>query len=68
METERFWVLGGHYTSTRFHTVRQGELETYGPFETRELAQREWRRLSQENSPRANMKFSICSETLRLPA
>ena len=68
METERFWVLGGHYTSTRFHTVREGAMETYGPFETRDDAKAEWKRLSQEHSPRGDMKFSICSETLRLPA
>ena len=68
MDTERFWVLGGRYTSTRFHTVRQGEMETYGPFDSREDARAEWKRLSQEHSPRGDMKFSICSEHLRLPA
>ncbi|MBE7218278.1 MAG: hypothetical protein INR64_07390, partial [Caulobacteraceae bacterium] len=65
MDVERFWVLGGHYTSTRLHTVRDGELQAHGPFETRDLAQREWKRLSQEHSPMAGMKFSICAETVR---
>ncbi len=68
MDTERFWVLGGNYTSTRLHTVRDGELEAHGPFETRELAQNAWKRLSQEHSPKASMKFSICAETVRMPA
>lgn len=68
MERDQFWVVGGHYTSTRFHTFRDGALEAYGPFETRDDAQREWRRLSQEHSPKADMKFSICSETVRMPA
>jgi hypothetical protein len=68
METERFWVLGGRYTSTRFHTVRDGELQAIGPFDTRDDARAEWRRLNQEHSPRGDMRFSILSETLRLPA
>ena len=27
MERDQFWVVGGHYTSTRFHTFRDGALE-----------------------------------------
>lgn len=68
MNEERSWVLGGEYTSTRLHTVRTGELRATGPFETREAAQREWRRLSTETSPVATMKYSICAETVRRPA
>ena len=64
--TERFWVLGGDYDCTGFKSLKQTP-EVRGPFDNRDEAQAEWRRLSAEHSSRATARFSICSEKIALP-
>jgi hypothetical protein len=67
MTSERFWVLGGDYSCTRFKQLKDGVAQVRGPFPTRDEAQAEWRRLSAEHSSKATARFSICSEQIALP-
>jgi hypothetical protein len=65
--TERYWVLGGDYDCTGFRSMKDGTEQMRGPFDNRDEAQAEWRRLSAEHSSRATTRFSICSEKIALP-
>ena len=64
--TERFWVLGGEYDCPSFERMRDGTEQIRGPFQSRDEAQAEWRRLSLESSSRAAARFTICSERIAL--
>jgi len=67
MTKERFWVLGGEYACLKFERLKDGTQQMLGPFETRDEASAVWKRVSAENSSRANARFSIAAERLRLP-
>jgi len=63
---ERFWVIGGEYECTSFRAVKNGAPMVFGPYETRDQARSEWKRLSSEHSSRATVRFGIASEEIRL--
>ena len=67
MTTERSWVIGGEYSCMAFKRLRDGAQQLSGPYESRDEAAAEWRRLSAENSSRATARFSIASERISLP-
>ena len=67
MTKERFWVVGGDYTCTGFHCLRDGSQKVIGPFDDRDEAQAAWRQLSEESRCRATARFAITSEQIRLP-
>ena len=68
MNTERFWVVGGEYSSTTFHSIKNGERpDVFGPFKTREEAREAWRRISDETRSCATAKYAITSEQINLP-
>jgi hypothetical protein len=67
IETERFWVVGGQYSSTNFHSFKSGQPDVYGPFKSREEAREEWKRLSEQTRSSATTKYAITSEKLALP-
>jgi len=67
MTTERFWVVGGEYSSTTFHSLKNGRPDVFGPFKTREEARTTWKRISDETRSCATAKYAITSEQLNLP-
>ncbi len=66
-ETERYWVVGGEYSSTTFHSLKSGQPDVFGPFKTREEARATWKRLSEETRSCATAKYAITAEKLALP-
>jgi hypothetical protein len=66
-ETERYWVVGGEYSSTTFHTLKAGQPDVLGPFKTRDEARAAWKQKSDETRSCATAKWSITSEKLALP-
>jgi hypothetical protein len=67
MTTERFWVVGGEYSSTTFHTLKKGQPDVVGPFASREEAREVWKQLSESTRVSATAKYSITAERLDLP-
>jgi hypothetical protein len=68
MTSERFWVIGGDYSCMGFKSLRDSNGATLsGPFDDRQQAQSEWKRLSREHSSRAATRFSIAVEQITLP-
>jgi hypothetical protein len=68
MTAERFWVIGGDYSCMGFKALRDSNGATLsGPFDSRQDAQSEWKRLSREHSARATSRFSIAVEQINLP-
>ncbi|MCB8819031.1 DUF4170 domain-containing protein [Microvirga rosea] len=62
MQKNRYWVVGGEYTSTDFETLIQGTERVVGPFEHRSDAERTWRYLSEDHRPQAQVRFTIAQE------
>lgn len=58
----RFWVLGGEYTSLRFEEIVGGTERLLGPYPARSEAERTWRELSERHRPQCNVRFSIVEE------
>jgi hypothetical protein len=67
MTTERFWVVGGEYSCLGFKTLKNGEPQVLGPYETREAAREAWRRISDETRSCATARYAIATEQLTLP-
>jgi hypothetical protein len=67
MTMQRYWVVGGDYSSLAFTALRSGTPEVMGPFDTREAATAAWRRKSDETRSNATARYSIASEQIVLP-
>ena len=61
---ERYWVIGGEYECLSFRSVKNGAPIVHGPFDTRDQARAEWKRLSAEHSSRAAVRFGIAAEQI----
>lgn len=62
MTAQRYWVIGGDYSCMDFKTLRSGTQTILGPFECREDAKSEWKRVSMETKSQATARFSIVLE------
>ena len=60
--SNRFWVIGGEYTSTLFEELVDGTERLFGPFPARKDAERTWREVSERHRPQCNVRFSIVEE------
>jgi len=58
----RFWVLGGEYTSLKFEELVGGSERLFGPYVGRNEAEQTWRELSEQHRPQCNVRFSIVEE------
>jgi len=68
MTKQRYWVIGGDYSCMGFKSLKDTNAATLvGPFETKNDAQSEWKRLSADQSSRATSRFSIAVEQIVLP-
>jgi hypothetical protein len=62
MAAQRYWVIGGDFSCMDFKTLRSGTQTILGPFESREDAKSEWKRVSFEHKSSATARFSIVLE------
>jgi len=65
MHGSHFWVVGGEFRSLNFHTLVHGSAQVEGPFASRKEAEDAWRKLSEKNRHRCNVRFSIVEEPRR---
>jgi hypothetical protein len=67
MTKERYWVVGGDYTSMSFRELRHGSGRMVGPFDDHAEAKAAWRRLSDESRSKATARYAITAEKVVLP-
>lgn len=60
-----FWVIGGEFGSMNFHKLVEGSAQVQGPFSSRQEAEEAWKKVSEENRHRGNVRFSILEEPRR---
>jgi len=63
--TQRYWVIGGDYSSCRFDRLKPGTETVHGPFEDELQARTEWQRLTFRDHCGATTRYSICVEPVR---
>ncbi len=56
---QQFWVVGGEYLDTRFHSTVHGQEKWIGPFEDYEEAKREWARHAWNTVDDAHTRYRI---------
>jgi hypothetical protein len=61
----RFWVIGGEYTCFNFAQLVEGTERVAGPFFYRSAAEAVWRRLSEGDRCRAQVRYAIVAESGR---
>ena len=59
----RFWVIGGEYTCLGFERLIEGTERVAGPFFHKSAAEAVWRRLSEEDRCRAQVRYAIVAES-----
>lgn len=62
MQTQKFWVVGGHYTDTRFAELETGTSEVIGPFHDYDMARKAWRERAMATKSCASTRFTIARE------
>jgi hypothetical protein len=60
--SERFWVIGGEYRSTRFDELKPGTEKLIGPFPSMYDARKAWRNVSMATSACAMTRYAITAE------
>jgi hypothetical protein len=58
----RFWVIGGEYTCLGFEQLLEGTEKVAGPFFHKSAAEAVWRRLSEQDRCRAQVRYAIVAE------
>ena len=58
----RFWVIGGEYTCLGFEQLVEGTEKVAGPFFHKSAAEAVWRRLSEQDRCRAQVRYAIVAE------
>ena len=62
MSDSRFWIVGGEYRSLDFNEIIDGTQRLLGPFDQHDVAQRNWRELSEEHRSNCTARFTIVRE------
>ncbi len=61
----QYWVIGGEFSSLNFHNLVHGTQQVQGPFPSRADAESVWRKLSEENRHKCNVRFTILRDVPR---
>ena len=61
----RFWVIGGEYTCLGFEQLVEGTEKVAGPFFHKSAAEAVWRRFSEQDRCRAQVRYAIVAESGR---
>ena len=59
----RFWVIGGEYTGLEFEQLIEGTEKVAGPFFHKSAAEAVWRRMSESDRCRAQVRYAIVAES-----
>lgn len=59
---QRFWVVGGEYTDSRFEDVIEGTEKMFGPFPSRDSALQVWRKVAEETRSLCMARFVVVGE------
>jgi hypothetical protein len=62
-----FYVMGGEYTDVTFETLITRTNEIHGPYETRALAEIQWRELSFKQTEQTLVKYEIIEVMHKIP-
>ena len=68
MSNNHFWVVGGKFCSLAFEEMVDGTERLFGPFPTREDAERIWRDVSEQHRAQCTVRFTIVQEAARRAA
>jgi hypothetical protein len=68
MSSIRFWVVGGQFRSLGFDEIVGGTERLFGPFDTRDDAERTWRSISEQHRAQCTVRFTIVQENARAAA
>jgi hypothetical protein len=60
--SDRFWLIGGEYRSTRFEELKPGTEKLIGPFPSMYDARKAWRNISMATSACAMSRYAITAE------
>jgi hypothetical protein len=60
--SDRFWVIGGEYSSTRFEDLKPGTEKLLGPYASIYDARKAWRGATMASSACAMTRYAITAE------
>lgn len=60
--SNRFWVIGGEYTDTRFNQLIDGTECLFGPFDEQSEARQVWDRIASETRSICTARYTIVRE------
>lgn len=63
-----FWVIGGEFRTLGFEEIVSGTERLFGPFGTRDDAERTWRDVSEKHRACCTVRFTIVQENPRAVA
>ena len=58
----RFWVVGGEYTDSRFEDIIEGTEQMFGPFPSRDDALQVWRRVADKTRSLCLARYVVVGE------
>lgn len=58
----RFWVVGGEYTDSRFEDIIEGTEQMFGPFPSRDDALQVWRKVADETRCLCLARYVVVGE------
>lgn len=61
----KYWIVGGEYLDTAFDRLITGTERLVGPFDSRDTAMSEWRKLAAETRANCHARYTIAEETAR---
>ena len=62
MRNQKYWIVGGEYTDTRFERLVAGSERLLGPYASREAALSTWRELAGATKAECHARFTIAEE------
>ncbi|MBM3491549.1 MAG: hypothetical protein FJX68_14100 [Alphaproteobacteria bacterium] len=61
---QKYWIVGGEYTDTRFERLIEGSERPMGPYASREVALGTWRRLAADTKANCHARHTIAEERI----
>jgi hypothetical protein len=68
MSEQRYWVIGGEFSSATFDELNTESARVIGPFADRAAAETAWRDLSRRHGHEFNTRFAVVHEPLKAVA
>ncbi len=58
----KYWVVGGEYLDTEFDRIVDGTQQLVGPFQCRDMAMDEWKKLASATRSSCLTRYTIAEE------